>query len=286
MTAGAREFPRMDTTAPFPEFLHNGDFGAALKAHGHDLAPRIAAAAATGHGVGSGADGRIASEGTTVLAVKYRDGVLVAGDRRATAGNLVMYERAEKLINIDDHSILAIAGVPAVAFEMARVLEHSFKYYRRSQLQEMSMDGKVRSLSKLLKENLPMTLQGVGMVVPLFATVDRREGGKNAGRVYFYDALGAQFEGADYAATGSGALTVRSVLHYLNRWGEKPLHKLSAEEAIVISLRLLDTASVSDTATSGYDSKQNIFPLVRTVGRDGIREVPEAELAKLYRSRV
>ncbi len=79
---------------------------------------------------------------------------------------------------------------------------------------------------------------------------------------------------------------MRSVLHYLNRWGQKPLRKLSAEEAIVISLRLLDTASVSDTATSGYDSKQNIYPLVRTIDRSGIREVTDSELAKLYRSKV
>ena len=171
--------------------LSDGDFLTVLKAHGYEVAPRLAAAAAK-------FEGHI-TEGTTVLAVKFKDGVLVAGDRRATAGNLVMYERAEKIINIDSHSLLAIAGVPAVAFEMARVLEHSFKYYQRSPLQEMSTAGKVRSLSKLLKENLPLTLQGVGMVVPLFATYDE------VGKVYFYDALGAQFEGVDYAASGSGS---------------------------------------------------------------------------------
>ena len=126
----------MDHPLPIPQFLHDGDFLSVLKAHGYDAAPRLVQAAAKfQHEMGKGS---IATEGTTVLAVKYKDGVLVAGDRRATAGNLVMYERAEKLINIDERSILAIAGVPAVAFEMARVLEHSFKYYQRSQLQEMS----------------------------------------------------------------------------------------------------------------------------------------------------
>jgi proteasome beta subunit len=255
--------------------LSDGDFLSVLKAHGYEVAPRLAAAAAKFED-----NGTIATQGTTVLAVKFKDGVLVAGDRRATAGNLVMYERAEKIINIDSHSLLAIAGVPAVAFEMARVLEHSFKYYQRSQLQEMSTAGKVRSLSKLLKENLPLTLQGVGMVVPLFATYDE------VGKVYFYDALGAQFEGVDYAASGSGSLAVRSVLHYLNTWGDKPLAKYSEGEMIVAALRLLDTAADSDTATSGYNPKTNIFPNVRVVTADGVREISETDLAKAYRAEV
>lgn len=264
--------------------LSSGDFLAVLKAHGYEVAPRLAAAAAKfEHEAGKGS---IALEGTTVLAVKYKDGVLVAGDRRATAGNLVMYERAEKLINIDPHSVLAIAGVPAVAFEMARVLEHSFKYYERSQLQSMSTAGKVRSLSKLLKENLPLTLQGVGMVVPIFATFDTTDESNGHGKVYFYDALGAQFEGVDYAASGSGSLAVRSVLHYLNTWGDKPLAKFNEQEMIVAALRLLDTAADSDTATSGYNPKSNIFPLVRTVTADGIHEISETELAKAYRTEV
>ena len=185
----------MDHPLPIPQFLHDGDFLSVLKAHGYDAAPRLMQAAAKFQDEMH--KGSIATEGTTVLAVKYKDGVLVAGDRRATAGNLVMYERAEKLINIDERSILAIAGVPAVAFEMARVLEHSFKYFERSQLQEMSTAGKVRSLSKLLKENLPLTLQGVGMVVPIFATYETEGGKDGGGKVYFYDALGAHFEGVD-----------------------------------------------------------------------------------------
>jgi proteasome beta subunit len=270
----------MDHPLPIPQFLHDGDFLSVLKSHGYEVAPRLAEAAAKfQHEMGKGG---IATEGTTVLAVKYKDGVLLAGDRRATAGNLVMYERAEKLITIDARSILAIAGVPAVAFEMARVLEHSFKYYQRSQLQEMSTAGKVRTLSKLLKDNLPLTLQGVGMVVPIFATYEQDGGGK----VYFYDALGAQFEGVDYAASGSGSLSVRSVLHYLNTWGDKPLAKYNEAEIIATALRLLDTAADSDTATSGYNPKSNIFPLVRIIAKEGIREIPETELGRIYKSEV
>jgi proteasome beta subunit len=274
----------MDHPLPIPQFLHDGDFLSVLKSHGYEAAPQLAKAAAKfEHEMGKGG---IATEGTTVLAVKYKDGVLLAGDRRATAGNLVMYERAEKLITIDARSILAIAGVPAVAFEMARVLEHSFKYYQRSQLQEMSTAGKVRTLSKLLKDNLPLTLQGVGMVVPIFATYEQANGKDGGGKVYFYDALGAQFEGVDYAASGSGSLSVRSVLHYLNTWGGKPLAKFNESEIIATALRLLDTAADSDTATSGYNPKSNIFPLVRIITKDGIREIPETELGRIYKSEV
>src|SRR5690349_8123838 len=121
---------------------------------------------------------------TTILAFKYNGGVLVAGDRRATAGNLVVYDRADKVLEIDACSLMAIAGVPATAWEMARVLEHSFQYYRRTQLQEMSLEGKVRALSKLLRDNLGFVLQGVGVVVPLFATYDAEE---KTSRLYFYD---------------------------------------------------------------------------------------------------
>ena len=97
------------------------------------------------------------TESTTILAFKFDGGVLVAGDRRATSGNTVVYDRADKVLEIDRHSIMAIAGVPATAWEMARVLEHSFQYFRRTQLQEMSVDGKVRALSKLLRDNFGLS---------------------------------------------------------------------------------------------------------------------------------
>src|SRR5204863_9175143 len=126
------------------------------------------------------------TESTTILAFKFSDGVLVAGDRRATSGNTVVYDRADKVLEIDRSSIMAIAGVPATAWEMARVLEHSFQYFRRTQLQEMSVDGKVRALSKLLRDNFGFVMQGMGMVVPIFATYDSDL--NSGGRLYFYDA--------------------------------------------------------------------------------------------------
>src|SRR3954469_22644349 len=171
------------------------------------------------------------TESTTILAFKFTGGVLVAGDRRATAGHTVVYDRADKVLEIDRHSIMAVAGWPATAWEMARVLEHSFQFFRRTQLQEMSVDGKVRALSKLLRDNFGFVMQGVGMVVPIFATFD------SAARLYFYDAMGAQFEVTEYAATGSGSPAVRGILHYENRWGKKTLEKLNEDEAVTVALR-------------------------------------------------
>src|SRR5215510_12052666 len=169
----------------------------------------------------------VPSEATTILAFKFSGGVLVAGDRRATAGNTVVYDRADKVLEIYRHSIMAIAGVPATAWEMARVLEHSFQFFRRTQLQEMSVDGKVRALSKLLRDNFGFALQGIGVVVPIFATFDAKV--SPSARLYFYDAMGAQFEATDFAATGSGSPAVRGILYYENTWGEKPLQKISED---------------------------------------------------------
>ena len=97
-------------------------------------------------------------EGTTIMAVRYADGVLVAGDRRATMGNLVVYDRADKVLSIDDDAVMAIAGSPSVAYDIARMLEMSVQYYRRSQLQRLSLDGKLRTLSRLLRQNLSMAM--------------------------------------------------------------------------------------------------------------------------------
>jgi proteasome beta subunit len=225
-----------------------------------------------------------ATEATTILAFKFSGGVLVAGDRRATAGNTVVYDRADKVLEIDRHSIMAIAGVPATAWEMARVLEHSLQYFRRTQLQEMSVDGKVRALSKLLRDNFGFVMQGVGVVVPIFATYDGNS--KPEARLYFYDAMGAQFEATDYAATGSGSPAVRGILYYENNWGAKPLHDLNEEEAVSIALRALDTAAESDTATAGVDRAGKIYPIIKVVSREGITTLLESKIAAVFKEMV
>jgi proteasome beta subunit len=224
------------------------------------------------------------TESTTILAFKFSGGVLVAGDRRATAGNTVVYDRADKVLEIDRHSIMAIAGVPATAWEMARVLEHSLQYFRRTQLQEMSVDGKVRALSKLLRDNFGFVMQGVGVVVLVFATYDGNS--KPEARLYFYDAMGAQFEATDFAATGSGSPAVRGILYYENNWGSKRLHKLSEDEAVSIALRALDTAAESDTATGGVDRGGKIYPVIKVVSREGITTLPESKIAAVFQETV
>src|SRR5256712_7888488 len=129
----------------------------------------------------------------------------------------------------------------------------------------MSVDGKVRALSKLLRDNFGFALQGVGIVVPIFATYDVKA--SPSARLYFYDAMGAQFEAADFAATGSGSPAVRSVLHYENTWGAKPLAKRKEEDAVLLALRALDTAAESDTATGGVDRRGRIYPIVKIISK-------------------
>lgn len=220
---------------------------------------------------------------TTILAFKYRDGVLVAGDRRATAGNMVMYDRTDKVLEIDRHSVMAIAGVPATAYEMVRVLEHSFKYYRRTQLQELSFEGKLRAVSKLLKENVAAALAGTGAVVPVFAGYDFEQG---TAKIYFYDILGAEFEGVEYAVSGSGSPTIRGILHYVNTWGERPLVALNEEEATIQALRLLTSAAEFDSATGGVNREANLYPIIKLITQDGVRVVPDDRLKPLFESKV
>ncbi|MEA3212984.1 MAG: proteasome beta subunit [Chthoniobacter sp.] len=265
--------PIRTALAPAPE-----DFAGLLRNRG--LYPPVPAALSPAPAVASGVP---PTHATTILAFKFADGVLVAGDRRATAGNLVVYDRADKVLEIDKFSLMAIAGVPATAWEMARVLEHSFQFYRRSQLQEMSLDGKVRALSKLLRDNLGFVMQGVGVVVPIFATYDLEA---STARLYFYDAMGAQFEAADFAATGSGSPAVRSVLHYENTWSARPLAKRKQEEAVLLALRALDTAAEADTATGGVDRRGRVYPIVKIVSSEGITTMPEKQLARLFRKHV
>ena len=247
-----------------------GDFLNLLKERG--LLPEAPGAAA------GGAVSMETTEGTTILALRYRDGVLVAGDRRATMGNTVIYDRADKVLSVDDRSVLALSGSPANAYEIARLLEMSLQHYRRSQLQELSLDGRLRTLSRLLRENLPMAMQGIGAVVPIYATYEVGEG---AGKIYFYDVLGAQFETADFCTTGSGSPIIRGALYYLNRW-ERPFAEMPEEDSLTLILKMLETAAEYDTATGGYKPVARVFPQVKAVTAEGISTIPEERLEALY----
>jgi proteasome beta subunit len=211
-------------------------------------------------------------QATTVFAFHCADGVIIAGDHRATAGNIIFSDKTEKILELDSHSLMAIAGVPATAFEMARTLQTSFEFYRRSQLQPMSLKAKIRALSRLLRDNLPATLQGFGIVQPIFAGVEV-DNPKAKPMIFFYDPLGAQFEAATYAGSGSGSGSIKSVLHYLERWGKPSPAEMSLHQAVTLATRLLMTAAEFDAATGGVHPDRRLFATIKLLSRDGIRSL-------------
>ena len=207
----------------------------------------------------------------------------MAGDRRATAGNVIVTDRVDKVIEIDATSLLAIAGVPATAFEMARVLQTSFEYYRRSQLQPLSLPAKVRALARLLRENLPMAMQGVGIVVPLFAGLDQTVSPVRP-QIFFYDPLGAQFQAVGHAASGSGAGTIRSILSFQESYGTPRPSQMNLEQAVQFALRLLLVASEFDSATGGVNPETQTFATIKILNEQGVQDVSyvqQAEFLKL-----
>jgi proteasome beta subunit len=197
----------------------------------------------------------VQTQATTVFAFHYADGVLMAGDRRATAGNIIVTDRVEKVLEIDSGSLLAIAGVPATAFEMARVLQTSFEYYRRSQLQPLSLAAKVRALARLLRENLPMTVKPAEP------------------RIFFYDPLGAQFQAVGYAASGSGSGSIRSIISYQEHYGRPRPSEMKLPQAVQFALRLLIIASEFDAATGGVNPETETFATIKVLNQDGVETI-------------
>lgn len=220
-------------------------------------------------------------DATTVFAFHYRDGVMMVGDHRATAGNIVFTDKVEKIVEIDEHSLMAIAGSPAVAFEMTRTLQTSFEFYRRSQLQRMSLRARTRALSQLLRNNLPGALQGIGTVVPIFAGIDQQLL-PPAPVIFFYDPLGAQFEATEFAASGSGSPSIRSALSYLEQWGSPKPGELPLKEAILLANRLLITAAEIDTATGGVTPALKRFATIKTLTTAGIVTVTSDQQAQIW----
>lgn len=216
------------------------------------------------------------AHGTTVIAAKYDGGVLNVGDRRATSESLIMYDRAEKIIPLDDHSLLAISGSFARAMEVVHYLRHSFKYYARTQLQSMSLEGKLSELGRLLSQNLSDALSGIGFLSPLFSAYDPDE---REGRIYFFDGMGARFEAAEFAAAGSGSHRIRGAFDYVlktkGRFGKRAL-----ADVLHDALVLLDIAADLDAATGGYGK---VLPLVKTVSGEGVGTLTDEQVAEAIR---
>ena len=247
----------------------NGDFLALLPKNPFAQAPAMSASAPP------------MLQATTVFAFHCAEGVIIAGDHRATAGNTVFSDKTEKILELDSHSLMAIAGVPATAFEMARTLQTTFEFYRRSQLQPMSLKAKIRALSKLLRDNLPATLQGFGVVAPIFAGVEMAEEEAKPA-IYFYDPLGAQFEAAEFAGSGSGCGSIKSVLHFLEKWGKPRPAEMPLPQATTLANRLLMTAAEFDTATGGVHPDRQLFATIKLLSRDGIQTISLGEQERCW----
>lgn len=212
--------------------------------------------------------------GTTVLALRYAEGVVMAGDRRATFGYEIADRNIEKVFATDDYSAVAIAGVAGPAVQMAKLLTTQLEFYEKVEGTVLSLEGKANYLGLMLRQNLAAALQGL-VVVPIFAGYDLRRG---EGRIFKYDLTGGKYEETEYTATGSGGKDARATLKKRFR------PQLPRDEAIRYSIEALLDASEEDLATGGVDFVRGIFPTVKTISREGIRDVPDEEIRQIAES--
>src|SRR5574337_886772 len=206
--------------------------------------------------------------GTTILALKFRNGALIAGDRQATEGFQVSSRRIEKVYKADEHSAIAIAGVAGPCIEMAKLFEVELTHYEKLEGVPLSLEGKANKLSQMVKANLPMAMQGL-VVVPIFVGYDVRSG---EGKIFKYDVTGGRYEETDYYATGSGGKDARSTMKKLYR------ADMIEDEAIAVGLEALIDAAEEDVGTGGPDFVRGVFPTVKLAARAGLQDVPEARV--------
>ena len=221
--------------------------------------------------------GIVDTHGTTVIAVKFDKGVINLGDRRATANFSVMYDHAEKVLPIDDYTLLAISGSFARAMEVVRYLRTAFKLYERTYLQTMSLEGKLSELAKVVRAGIPEAIQGIGGFIPLLSIFDTDE---KEGRIFLYDGMGARFESAEFGSAGSGSVQIRGVFDYIVKT-KKPFHLMSKSEALKECIYLLDIAADLDAATGGWSK---VLPLAKSITAEGIEDIPESEIRQIILS--
>jgi proteasome beta subunit len=209
------------------------------------------------------------THGTTVVAIRAADGVVMAGDRRATAGHTIANRRIEKVFAADEHSGVAIAGAAGPAVEMVRLFQVQLRHYEKVEGEQLSLEGKANQLAQMVRANLPAAMQGF-VVVPLFAGYDHR---RRRGRVFSYDATGGKYEEADFQANGSGGIHARNWIK--GGWTED----LSADAATDLAIRALFAAADEDAATGGPDLVRGIYPLVAIIDADGFRMLDDATVA-------
>jgi proteasome beta subunit len=207
-------------------------------------------------------------EGTTVLALVFADGVVIAGDRRATSGHLIARSDMRKVFPADAYSAVAISGAAGPATDLAKLFATELEHYEKVEGHTLSLDGRATKLASMVRANLPLMLQGL-VVVPLFAGFDPH---LNTARIYEYDPIGGKYLATTYAATGSGSLIAKGTLKRVHR------AQVTEREAVATALDALVDAAETDSATSGPDQLRNIFPLIAVIDKDGYREYLDADV--------
>lgn len=212
------------------------------------------------------------THGTTVVAIRYADGVVMAGDRRATSGHLISHRSIEKVFPADRWSGVAIAGAAGPAMEMVKLFQLQLEHYEKVEGWPLSLEGKANQLSGMVRNHLAAAMQGLA-VVPLFAGFDTR---RRSGRLFQYDITGGRYEENDYATSGSGGLHAATVIKLGFRDG------LDRAEAVDLALHALVTAADEDAATGGPDVRRNIWPVMATIDAEGFTRLDDDELATRY----
>ncbi len=212
------------------------------------------------------------THGTTVVAVRYVDGVVMAGDRRATSGNFISHRSIEKVFPADRYSGVAIAGAAGPAMDMVKLFQLQLEHYEKVEGAHLSLEGKANQLSSMVRTNLPAAMQGLA-VVPLFAGYDLRRG---TGRLFQYDITGGRYEEFNHAATGSGSLHAGAVV----KMGYRP--NLDRGEVMDLALSALFQAADEDSATGGPDLIRGIFPVMATITADGFERADDTEIAERF----
>jgi proteasome beta subunit len=212
-----------------------------------------------------------APHGTTIVAVTFTGGVLMAGDRRATMGNIIAQRDIEKVFPADEYSCVGIAGTAGLAIEMVRLFQVELEHYEKLEGSTMSLEGKANRLSAMIRGNLGMAMQGLA-VVPLFAGYDLERG---EGRIFSYDVTGGRYEEHSFHSVGSGSMFARGALK------KKYTEDATETDAVRLAVDALYDAADDDSATGGPDLSRRIFPVVMSVTADGLRRVPDDEVASV-----
>ena len=211
--------------------------------------------------------------GTTIATLRFAGGVVMAGDRRATEGNIIAHRSIEKVFPADRYSVVGIAGAAGPAVEMVRLFQTQLEHYEKVEGCTLSLEGKANQLSQMVRTHLPMAMQGL-VVVPLFAGWDDR---REIGRIFTYDITGGRYEEAEFATTGSGGRDARTTIKLGYREG------LSREEAISLAVEALYQAADEDSATGGPDPIRGIYPIVTVVGAQGYERLENETVGAYFR---